>query len=128
MPKKAKKPCAYPGCSELVQDERFCFNHQSENKKERKERDQYYDVHVRDQKAKAFYKSRAWQAVRRRALIRDYYLCQDCLTENRLTQADTVHHRVEIGKDWSKRLNMDNLVSLCAACHNARHGGKTDHD
>lgn len=128
MPKKAKKPCAYPGCSELVQDERFCFKHQDESQKQRKERDQYYDAHVRDQRSKAFYKSRAWQAIRRRALIRDHYLCQDCLKENRITQADTVHHRVEISKDWSKRLDLNNLVSLCAACHNARHGGKADHD
>jgi len=128
MPKKTKKPCAYPGCSELVRDERFCLKHKDQAQKQRRERDQFYDTYIRDQKAKAFYKSRAWQAARRRALIRDHYLCQDCLEQNRITQADTVHHRVEISKDWSKRLDLNNLVSLCAACHNARHGGKADHD
>lgn len=128
MAQKAKKPCAYPGCRNLIRDGRFCIKHQNENQKQRRERDQYYDEHVRNQKAKTFYKSRAWQAARRRALIRDNYLCQDCLKECRITQADTVHHRVEISKDWSRRLDINNLVSLCASCHNARHGGKTDHE
>lgn len=121
MAQKAKKPCAYPECRNLVRDERFCFKHQNEIQKQRKDRDQYYDEHVRDKKTKSFYKSKAWQAVRRRALIRDKYLCQDCLKQNRITPADTVHHLVEISKDWSKRLDIDNLLSLCAACHNARH-------
>ncbi|HCF71988.1 MAG TPA: HNH endonuclease [Syntrophomonas sp.] len=124
MPQKAKKPCAHPGCPQLVTDGRFCINHQNDGQKQRRERDQYYDEIVRNQKTKSFYKSRAWQAARRRALIRDHYLCQDCLKEGRITQADTVHHRVEISKDWSKRLDIDNLISLCASCHNAHHGGR----
>ena len=124
MPQKAKKPCAHPGCKELIQDGRFCINHQNEGQKQKKERNQHYDEHIRNQKAKSFYKSRAWQAARHRALIRDHYLCQDCLKEGRITQADTVHHRVEISKDWSKRLDIDNLISLCASCHNAHHGGR----
>lgn len=121
MPEKAKKPCAYPGCINLIQDGRFCFEHQNENQKQRRESDKYYDDHLRNQKTKQFYKSRAWQAARRKALTRDNYLCQDCLSENRITRADTVHHLVEISVDWSKRLDINNLVSLCASCHNMRH-------
>lgn len=120
MPIKPKRPCNKPGCPELTTG-RFCEKHQIEGEKQRAESDKYYDKHQRNQKAKAFYKSRAWQAARRRTLIRDHYLCQDCFQENRITQADTVHHRVEISKDWSKRLDIDNLLSLCSACHNKRH-------
>ncbi|WP_250540588.1 HNH endonuclease, partial [Bacillus subtilis] len=30
----------------------------------------------------------------------------------------------EVKEDWAKRLDLDNLVSLCNACHNKVHGGK----
>lgn len=121
VPAKPKKPCNKPGCPELTTG-RFCSQHQSEGEKQRVRADKYYDQYQRDKQSRGFYKSRAWQAVRLRALVRDTYLCQDCLKENRIAQADTVHHRVPIREDWSKRLDMDNLLSLCSACHNKRHG------
>ena len=121
MPKKAKKPCAFPGCKELVLDGRFCLRHQSENKKQRADYLKHYDEYQRDQRSAKFYRSRAWQAARLRVLIRDNYLCQDCLQESRIAQADTVHHRIELSEDWSKRLVVDNLVSLCRNCHAKRH-------
>lgn len=124
VPQKSKKPCAYPGCLKLITDGRFCIKHQNQRQKQRRETDRYYDKHLRNKKSKGFYKSRAWQAVRRRALIRDHYLCQDCLKQHRVTKADTVHHLIEISEDYSKRLVLNNLISLCNACHNSRHGKK----
>ena len=123
MPAKPKRPCAKPGCFKLV-EAGYCAKHKQDDKKQRAEAARHYDIYLRDQKSKLFYKSRAWQAARQRVLTRYNYLCQDCLRENRITQADTVHHRVEISKVWSKRLDMDNLVSLCASCHNRRHSVK----
>ncbi len=120
MPIKPKRPCSKPGCPELT-TRRFCDKHQAEGETERTEAAKHYDKYKRDQQARMFYKSRAWQAARLRALIRDNFLCQDCIKDNRITQADTVHHRVEISRDWSKRLQLSNLVSLCASCHNRRH-------
>ena len=123
MPQKPKKPCAKPGCPYLTTG-RYCEEHWAEEKKERAESNRYYDQHRRDKRAEAFYKSRAWVAARRRVLIRDNYLCQECLKQGRITRADTVHHKIELKEDWSKRLQLDNLVSLCAKCHNQLHGGK----
>lgn len=33
-----------------------------------------------------------------------------------------VHHIIPLLDDWSKGLDMDNLESLCHACHNKEHG------
>ncbi|TWK49239.1 hypothetical protein CHCC20347_1522 [Bacillus paralicheniformis] len=35
-----------------------------------------------------------------------------------------VHHIVEVKQDWSKRLDLSNLESLCNACHNKVHGDR----
>jgi 5-methylcytosine-specific restriction protein A len=123
MPQKPKKPCAKPGCPNLTTG-RYCEEHWAEEKKERAESNRYYDQHRRDKRAEAFYKSRAWVAARRRVLIRDNYLCQECLRQGYIIRADTVHHKIGLKEDWSKRLQLDNLVSLCAKCHNQLHGGK----
>jgi 5-methylcytosine-specific restriction protein A len=117
---RPKRPCSRPGCPNLTTG-RYCKEHGAEKKKEKAERYKYYDEHQRNQRARRFYKSRAWQTARQRVLIRDHYLCQGCLHENQITQADTVHHIIPIREDWSKRLRLDNLVSLCSACHNQRH-------
>ena len=66
--------------------------------------------------AKAFYKSKAWQSIRRQALKRDGYTCARCGAT-----ATEVHHRVEltpqnIGNPMVS-LNLNNLESLCHDCH-----------
>ncbi|WPC19432.1 HNH endonuclease [Pediococcus inopinatus] len=85
-------------------------------------------------KVVAFYHTREWQAMRKEVLSRDKGLCQVCLKQGRITPANTVHHIQPIrtfknGKNvitdgWSKRLDEDNLESICAACHNREHPEK----
>ena len=120
MPQRPKRPCSKPGCPNLTTG-RYCEEHWAEEKKERAESNRYYDQHLRDKRAEAFYKSRAWVAARWRVLIRDNYLCQECLRQGYIIRADTVHHKIELKEDWSKRLQIDNLVSLCTECHNRMH-------
>ncbi|ABQ23670.1 HNH endonuclease [Clostridium kluyveri] len=67
------------------------------------------------------YKSRRWQRVRKIVLIRDNYLCQPCLRRGLIKEANTVHHIVELRKDLSKAFELDNLESICPACHNKEH-------
>lgn len=78
--------------------------------------------------AETFYKSAAWRACRSAAISRDAYLCQDCLKQGRYTPAEEVHHITwltpENINDPSITLNLDNLVSLCRECHQARHGAR----
>lgn len=90
---------------------------------------------IYDKKADPFYKSRAWRSLRAMALERDHWLCQDCLAAKargemiRPRTATVVHHILSVEARPDLRLEIDNLVSLCDACHNKRHpekGGSGD--
>lgn len=122
MPKRALKPCKKIGCNKLTRDKTgYCEEHKVLAEQNKKERNKYYDEHVRnkrDKKYRDFYHSKEWERVRQRALVRDKGLCQHCIKENKITMADMVHHIIPIKDDWSKRLDLDNLVSLCHTCHN----------
>lgn len=77
-----------------------------------------------------FYLSRAWRKVRQKRLEMDCYLCQDCLKEWEATGRGTVHpatmvHHIDpLELCPEKALDLDNLISLCDACHNKRHPEK----
>lgn len=76
-----------------------------------------------------FYGSRQWKAARDLAYRRDRCLCVDCLAEGKITPADEVHHITPLTEatymDPAISLALDNLVSLCNAHHQARHGKAT---
>ena len=72
-------------------------------------------------KPNPFYLTTAWRKIRAVALVRDHYLCQYCLQEGRLTTAELVHHIKPIEMYPELALVLDNLVSLCGACHNRVH-------
>jgi 5-methylcytosine-specific restriction endonuclease McrA len=74
-----------------------------------------------------FYKSRAWQRKREAILRRDKYICQNCKRYGRNTEATTVHHIIHLEDAPELALDNDNLVSLCAACHNKLHPEKGGH-
>ena len=75
-----------------------------------------------------FYKTKAWTEVRGYCMIRDQWLCQDCLAKGIYTPAKEVHHIIEVNEttvnDPSIALNPENCISLCKSCHAARHGAK----
>ncbi|WP_431804906.1 HNH endonuclease signature motif containing protein [Halobacillus andaensis] len=48
-------------------------------------------------------------------------LCEVCLTKNKLTPTDIIHHIIEVKDDWSLRLTLSNCQSVCASCHQALH-------
>lgn len=121
--KRAPRPCRQPGCAALVQPPAtYCPAHTWTAEQRRQHRrivDRDYDRHRRDQRARAFYKSAAWERLRRAVLARDNYLCQRCLEHQRITPATTVDHIVPLSVAWERRLDMSNLRSLCGPCHNA---------
>lgn len=69
----------------------------------------------------SFYTSVKWRRKRESILRRDKYLCQICKKYGKNTEAVIVHHKVEVNDDWSKRLEDDNLISVCAKHHNQIH-------
>ena len=72
----------------------------------------------------AIYDGMRWKRKRLEALRRDRYPCQYCKRYGKLTPADEVHHILTIDEAPEKAYDLDNLVSLCRACHNKLHGIK----
>lgn len=77
-----------------------------------------------------FYHSAKWKRLRKAALYRDRGLCQDCMarfdagTGFKPRRADTVHHLLTLEERPDLALDLNNLLSLCAICHNQRHPEK----
>lgn len=77
----------------------------------------------------SFRNSYSWKIKRTQIKIRDLYLCRVCL-QNKMISKDKfnhqniqVHHIVPIQEDWDKRLDSNNLISLCAYHHRQAEDG-----
>jgi len=117
MPSRSKKPCAQPGCPELIEaGNTYCEEHR---KKESRRRNKRYDNNQRDPKLKKFYSSARWQKVRRKKIKRDP-LCEHCAEAGITKPADLVDHIIPLKVDWSLRLRLDNLQSLCRSHHQTK--------
>ncbi len=105
MPRRPRKPCARPGCKELVDaGVSYCDAH-------KRERDKDYTKNKRNPEAKKIY-NHSW--VKLRNYYRDKHpLCEKCLEKDVLTTGQVVHHINEDPKDN----RMENLMSLCNLCH-----------
>lgn len=72
-----------------------------------------------------FYQSPRWRKARKMVLIRDHYLCQECKRRGLVVKGNTVHHIIERKIDPSKEYDLDNLETVCPACHNKVHPEKS---
>jgi 5-methylcytosine-specific restriction endonuclease McrA len=67
--------------------------------------------------AERFYNSRAWRLLRRQKLAQDS-LCEMCLErDGTLTAATQCHHIIDRADAPERALSINNLASLCTACH-----------
>ena len=71
-----------------------------------------------------FYHSREWREIRPIVLSRDHHECQDCRRAGRYSRGTTVHHILRLEDRPDLALTLDNLVTLCATCHNREHPDK----
>lgn len=70
------------------------------------------------------YMSPRWLQKREQILQRDGYKCRECRRYGRRTEATIVHHKKPV-EFWPELAFVDdNLVSLCAKCHNKKHPEK----
>ena len=77
-----------------------------------------------------FRDTREWKNKRNQVRARDMHLCQICLT----SKYDTfyqynynqleVHHIIPIEEDYSKRLDSENLITLCNMHHKMAEAGE----
>ena len=66
-----------------------------------------------------YLKSRSWKEKRREVLVRDCFKCVDCGAKSSLD----VHH-LHYRNIFNERL--EDLITVCRACHDKRHGLRTD--
>ena len=52
----------------------------------------------------------------------------DCMAEGKYTPADSVHHIVKLSIDFDKKLDDDNLISLCRYHHELADKGVYSYD
>lgn len=100
------KICNYPRCNNLTKKS-YCDKHNNYT---------YYNNKRSNDKEMKFYRTKEWRDKRSEALKRDCYVCQRCGAD-----ATVVHHIVEVRQDYNKRLDIDNLESVCSSCHNKIH-------
>ena len=83
----------------------------------------------RDKKYTQFYNSKAWRNLRTQ-YINKHYLCEECQKEAKqnneysIQLAEEVHHKEPIQTEtgWIRRLDWNNLISLCHTHHDKEHG------
>lgn len=113
-----KKVCAAAGCRGIT-TKRFCLKCQAiadkQNKEQAKKRAKRSASQC-DSKYQAFYKTPEWKSLRDRKFKQDS-LCQDCKDNGFMREGHDVDHVIEIKDDWSRRLDITNLRTLCRACH-----------
>ncbi|EIK0257160.1 TPA: HNH endonuclease [Staphylococcus pseudintermedius] len=103
--------------------------YQAQRERNRQRNAKRYNANTRyakDSKYMMFYHSKAWRYKRKQVLLRDKYLCQSCLRKGYVNPVKNgkrfyVHHIVELKDDWEKRLDMDNLETVCYKCHIEAH-------
>ena len=108
------RSCKY--CGRIVDE-----NHKCPMKPKRKEE---------DSNIRRFRNSKSWTKKSEEIRERDRHLCQVCL----LNKYDTmmtfnfkkleVHHIIPLSKDFNKRLDNDNLITLCSYHHHMAEKGE----
>ncbi len=79
--------------------------------------------HYGNTNVEEFRNSRIWKNKRTEIKKRDYSLCQVCIREkyNTINKYNynklEVHHIIPLSEDYSKRLDNDNLITLCSYHH-----------
>lgn len=108
------KSCQYCG---KIHDSKYVCSKKPQRKKQTTEADR-------------FRWTSSWQKKREEIKKRDLYLCQICIREkyNTIYKYNTeeleVHHNIPINKDYDKRLDNNNLLTVCHSHHEMCEAGK----
>lgn len=72
----------------------------------------------RNSQADKFRNTQLWKRTARAILERDFHCCRVCFAAGILTNRGlSVHHIVPLTEDFERRLDSDNLITLCSHCH-----------
>ena len=114
MPRKPKKPCAYPGCPNLT-DGRYCPEHQSKVNSD-------YEKYGRDKNAKKKY-GRAWKRIRDKYAA-EHPFCERCFARGILVETEEIHHKLPRSEGGTH--DRSNLIALGKPCHSREHAERGD--
>lgn len=121
--KMLKKFC--PKCNETLINinNNYCEKCEAKVKKNSKEDRRAYFKKYNDSRDDIydFYNSREWKCCRANVKANDNGVCIVCLAKNVINYMTTVHHIVELKDDYSLRLKLSNLISVCDSCHRKIH-------
>lgn len=112
------KSCTYCG---KIHDSKYVCNKKMKNSKQITQADK-------------FRATSAWQKKRTEIKKRDLYLCQICIRElyntaNKYNTEDLgVHHNIPINEDYNKRLDNNNLLTVCGFHHELCENGQIPRD
>lgn len=113
---KPQKKCNHAGCNTLVDyNVSYCKKHEATSKKQLY-KDRFSES---NEKFHKFYKTKRWERTSKQFRLKNP-LCIECLANGIVRKADVVDHIVELKDDWDKRLDWDNLQSLCHEHHNIK--------
>lgn len=116
------KACSYCG---RIHDSKCTCPQKEQNIKSRQSQRSKANKKVYD-----FHRSHKWKGKSVAIRERDNYCCQICArglyNPDRQYETDniSVHHIVPIAEDWDKRLDDENLITLCAKHHEQAEKGE----
>ena len=114
MPRKPKKPCAYPGCPRLTES-RYCEDHQrTENKR--------YERYYRQPETKRRYGIK-WKRIRKQ-YAQSHPFCEQCFDNGIYVPVEEVHHIKPLAEGGTH--DAENLISLCKYHHSKIHAQRGD--
>ena len=108
MPSRPKRPCAHPGCPELVENGKYCERHRPLHPEE-----------SRSASSRGY--GRAWQRASKQYLAA-HPLCVMCAAEGRYVKAMVVDHIRPHRGDHVLFWDRSNWQSLCKSCHDQKTG------
>jgi 5-methylcytosine-specific restriction protein A len=114
--------CSWRGCKAIIPiSQRYCNAHTPAAGEQEAQRQKHYDKRIRltrDKQYHAFYKSGEWERMKEYIHDRYHGLCVYSLIENnKIAQADAVHHIEPLRDAWDKRLTTGNLIPLANSIH-----------
>ena len=102
---------------------KMCAECEKKYQEQQKDSNLRYDKYKRDRRSTDFYHSTQWVQLRTVMLNKFNYIdVYEYIVNHRIVQATTVHHIIPIKEDWSRRLDVSNLIPVSEKTHNKLHG------
>lgn len=97
--------------------------YEEQQRAQSRDSNQRYDKYKRDRRSTEFYHSMEWIKAREFILNKFNYIdVYEYVEHQRIVPATTVHHIEPIKDEWSRRLDVTNMIPVSEATHNKLHG------